>query len=57
MSSQNSRRLARLCRLSASGHCLPVLKHALGELASVLKNSHREEQARLFERLIEELFE
>lgn len=60
VSSQNARRLARLC-LSVSSHYLPVLesthKHALGELASVLKNGHREEQARLFERLIEELFE
>lgn len=44
-----------------SSHDLPALesthKHALGELASVLRNGHREEQARLFERLIGELFE
>ena len=60
VSSQNARRLARMC-LSASSHYLPALesthKTALNQLASVLKNGQNEEQAELFRALIEELFD
>lgn len=60
VSSQNARRLARLC-LSVSSHYLPMLelthKQSLNELSSVLKNSHCEEQASLFRKLISELFD
>lgn len=60
VSSQNARRLARLC-LSVSSHYLPMLesthKQSLNELSSVLKNSHCEEQALLFQNLISELFD
>ena len=60
VSSQNARRLARLC-LSVSSHYLPILesthKQSLNELSSVLKNSHCEEQASLFHNLISELFD
>ncbi len=60
VSSQNARRLARLC-LSVSSHYLPMLesthKQSLNELSNVLKNSHCEEQAALFHNLIEELFD
>jgi len=60
VSSQNARRLARLC-LSVSSHYLPMLesthKQSLHQLSSVLKNSHCEEQASLFHNLISELFD
>ena len=60
VSSQNARRLARMC-LSVSSHYLPMLesthKQSLNELTNVLKNSHCEEQALLFHRLISELFD
>ena len=60
VSSQNSRRLARMC-LSVSTHFLPMLetthKNALNELSSVAKNTHCEEQASIFENLISELFD
>ena len=60
VSSQNARRLARMC-LSVSSHYLPMLeythKQSLNELTNVLKNSHCEEQALLFHKLISELFD
>ena len=60
VSSQNARRLARMC-LSVSSHYLPMLesthKQSLNELTNVLKNSHCEEKALLFHRLISELFD
>jgi hypothetical protein len=63
ISSQNARRLARLC-LCVSSHYLPVLeathKQSLNQLSLVLKSSHiqeNEQQASLFHGLISELFE
>lgn len=60
VSSQNARRLARLC-LSVSGHYLPMLesthKQSLNELSLVLKQGHCKEQAALFHNLISELFD
>jgi len=60
VSSQNARRLARLC-LNVSSHYLPMLesthKQSLNQLSNVLKNSHNEKQASLFHNLISELFD
>lgn len=61
VSSQNARRLARLC-LSVSTHYLPVLefthKQSLDQLSQMLQNSHdQSQQANLFHGLITELFE
>ena len=60
VSSQNARRLARLC-LSVSIHYVPMLesthKQSLNALSSVLKNSQSEAQTKLFHYLITELFD
>lgn len=60
VSSQNARRLARLC-LSVSSHYLPILelthKQSLNELSGVLKHSQCEKQATLFQNLIAQLFD
>jgi len=60
VSSQNARRLARLC-LSVSSHYLPMLevthKQSLNELCNMLRNSHNARQASLFRNLISELFD